>query len=97
MKYRIYYSDGTTKEDSEDYSVRDVQAILQKNDEGQWIVRTGSDYYIYRDGEWTDVDFFGLIDYLLDTKQVLFGRTIINTKYSDVMRKALADREKLNG
>ena len=74
--YRIYYSDGTTYEGSNP-PPRDVQIILQKNEEGEWHLRSGGDYYILRDGIWIEVDIFGLFDYLMDSGIVLFGEQLV--------------------
>ena len=87
MKYRVYYSNGKISEE-ENPPARDVQAILQKNEEGEWIIRSGGDY-------WIEVDIFGLFDYLMDSGLVLFGRTLSNTEFSEIMKKALKDREVL--
>lgn len=93
---KVYYSDGTHFE-GPNPPPRDVQAILQRNSEGEWIVRAGGDYYVKREGEWVDVDIFGLFDFLLDTGLVLFGRTVTNTEFREVMRRAMADREAIDG
>ncbi len=93
---RVYYSDGSTH-DGPNPGTRDVQAILQLNDENQPIITALADYYILRDGVWVGVDLFGLFDYLLETGQVLFGRTVSNTKFNQAIARALADREALNG
>ena len=94
MKYRVYYSNGKISEE-ENPPARDVQAILQKNEEGEWIIRSGGDYYVLRNGVWIEVDIFGLFDYLMDSGLVLFGRTLSNTEFSEIMKKALKDREVL--
>lgn len=92
--YRVYYSDGSTYE-GPNPPAWDVQAILQRNEEGQWVIRSGGDFYTFRDGVWTEHDFIGLIDFLQDTGIVLFGRTVSNTKFADVMAQAMKDREEI--
>ena len=92
MRYRVYYSDGTTH-DGPNPPPRDVQAILEYDDEGQLIIRSGGDYYVLRDGVWIEVDIFGLFDFLMDSGIVLFGRTVSNSEYREVMRKAMEERE----
>lgn len=95
LKWRVYYSDGTTSEDTKP-PPRDVQAILQKDEEGRWIVRSGGDFYVLEDGVWVERNgIFSLFDYIMDTGLVLFGRTVSNEKYGAVMAQAMKDREQL--
>lgn len=95
---RIYYSDGTFSE--ADWPIgnlaRGVQAILQEDDNG-WIVTSGSDFYVKRDGRWFGVDDNGLWDFLLDSGIVMFGRTLRSNKYKAILDEALARRRELNG
>lgn len=93
--WRIYYSDGTTYDQGQGGAVpaRDVQVIVQKSQEVGWHTRAGDDYYVQKGDEWVGVDIFGLFDYLLDTGLVLFGRTVTNKEFQEVIKRALADRE----
>ncbi len=95
MRHRVYYGDGSVSE-AEPPPPLGVQAILQRNDEGQWHIRAGGDYYVLRGQEWIEVDIFGLFDYLMDTGLVLFGRTIANRQFAQVMAQAMKDREALD-
>lgn len=95
--YYVYYSDGSVIDSNNNPSPRDVQAILCQNTEGDWIIRSGGDFYVFWNGEWTEVDLFGLFDFLLDSGIVLFGRTVPNDFYSSVIATAMADREALFG
>ena len=87
LKWRVYYSDLSTSEEDKP-PPRDVQAILQRNENG-WHIRSGGDYYVLRGNEWVEVDIFGLFDYLMDTGLVLFGRTVSNSQYSSVMAQTI--------
>jgi len=45
------------------------------------------------DGEWLTVDVIGLIKYMVDTGEILLGRTVSTTKYWEVFQ--IAKRNKL--
>lgn len=91
--FRVYYQDGVTAEPPDAIPPIGVQAILQRNEEGEWHIRTGKDYYVWRDGVWIEVDIFGLFDYLMQTGIVLFGRTISNTEFGEILARAMRDKE----
>ena len=87
---KIYYSDGTVYEGDKP-PARDVQVIVQEHPDVGWHTQSGYDYYIWRGGRYVGVDLFGLYDWLLDTKGVLFGRTITRKDFDIVMKRALDD------
>lgn len=85
---RIYYGDGTIWEGEGKPPSRDVQVILQRDSQVGYYLETGKDFYVLRDGIWLGVDIFGLFDYLMDSGVVLFGRTINNDEYRDILKQA---------
>jgi len=102
MFWKIYYSDETTISSKEASPFEldrrsDVQVIVQKSPEHNWITRSGSDYYVWdnRDGEarWWGVDIFGLHHYLLQpgARCVLFGVTIGNDRFRKIFDRARSE------
>jgi len=91
--FRIFYQDGPAEPDCIP-SPRGVQAIVQDHEEVGVQIVTSADYYVNEDGTWRGVDIFGLFDYLMDTGQVLFGRTISRDEYQQVIRWATEAKEK---
>ena len=94
-KWRVYYPGHVSEADTP--PARNVQAILQRDEQGDWHIRSGGDFYVLRGDVWTEVDLFGLFDYLLDSGIVLFGRTVSNKEFEEVMRKAMQDLKELDG
>ena len=95
MRWKIYYDDGTTFSDEdgslEDAPARGVQAIVCKDERLGWVVETGCDYYVWKDGRFYARDIFGLFDFLIDSGLVKFGRTITSMEYNQVFQRALED------
>lgn len=98
MRWVIYYGDHTVTRDCdcapELVRKRDVQVIAVEDDEtGQAFVRN-NDYYWWDYGMncWAGGDVFGLWDYLIEpgVKVVLFGRTIANDEYREILTKAMS-------
>ncbi len=90
--FRIFYGDGSTFDGDgpgEDWpSTRDIQAIIQSHPkQGAEIVLSG-DYYIWNREKWNPVDLTGLLLWLMDSGYVLFGQTIDNDDFSQVVRVA---------
>jgi hypothetical protein len=95
LEWRIYYGDGTTFSsldgETEDAPALNVQAIVQLDKQvGRHIV-SRRDFYIYRDGEWYGVDWFGLLDHLMDLGIVKAGRTLSNEDYERIYMSAASD------
>jgi hypothetical protein len=93
-RYKIYYGNGKIIDDNDEISfARDVQVIVQDHpDVGSEIV-TGADYYVLDNERWRGVDIFGLFDFLLDSKLVLFGRTLTNDEYREIYKIAAKDKD----
>lgn len=70
-----------------------VLIIVEKDPECGRRLVSGYDFYIWRDQQWYGVDYFGLIDYLIQPgeKKVLLGRTVTNERYNEVYHQAIAD------
>jgi hypothetical protein len=86
MNARIFYGDGTEYEGDRP-PTRDVQVILQHDESGPYF-QSGSDYYVWQGDRWQGVDIFGLFDFLLDSRLVLFGRTIDREEYNAIYQRA---------
>lgn len=98
MKFKVYYSNGTTCS-SDEYTpetlpARDVQVIVQDDPDVGWATTHTRDYYLWRDGRWVGADIFGLWDYLSRPgwKRVLFGRTLLRDEFNEVYQRAKADK-----
>lgn len=96
--FRIYYGDNTTYSGPPELApARDVQVIIQPDDDHGWASQTGADYYVWDergDGpRWWGVDKFGLYDYLISPgfKKVLFGRTVTSERYQHIFFRAKRD------
>lgn len=95
MRYRIFYPDGSWIDDSAERPI-DATIILQRNEEGDWHLRSGGDFYTLENGVWVEHDLWGLFRYLMDSGLVLFGRTLPNERFAEVMRVAMAHKEQIN-
>lgn|SRR5512135_757499 len=96
MNYRVYYADGSVYA-GEPWNAPawGVLVIVEKDpDHGRRLV-SAKDYYIWDEdnSRWWSVDFIGMVDYLgrPGKKRVLFGRTVPNEEWYDVMRIANED------
>jgi len=84
---------GQPAERAQPPEARGVQVILMGNQSLGWVMATGSDYYVRQpDGTWHGVDIFGLFDWLIESRLVLFGRTITNGEYQAIFQQAKADK-----
>lgn len=97
MKWKIYYSDGTSYSDIDgspfDAPARDVQVIaIEDSNVGKTFVGK-EDMYWYKDGRWFGGDMFGLYDYLIDNgpRKVIFGRVLDNDNFKKIMKLAIED------
>lgn len=101
--WKVWYSDGSTFSSSDGppelAPKRGVQAIACSDREHGRVICRSNDFYIWSvfDGEWgwQGVDYFGLWDYLQDpgSKIVLFGRTIGNAEYRQLINRVVNDPE----
>jgi hypothetical protein len=103
VRYRIYYSDGTTYDGTVETVPQapptGVQVIVQFDDYSEhWYMQSGSDNYIWRDGRWVGVDDTGRTVYLVTPgwKRVLFGETIRTERWLQAFNEAIAYRNKLD-
>lgn len=95
MRWKIWYGDGRTFSDADGTPAQapavNVQAIAQPDPKIGRFISTRSDFYLYRDGKWWPVDWFGLLDHLMDMGIVKAGRTIENESYDRIIQQALHD------
>lgn len=88
MKWKIYYEGGYTFSDNDgdlkDAPARGVQVINQVDEHLNWITEANGDYYVWwREKElWKAVDYWGLIDYLIEEDLARFELDGFNTRYS---------------
>lgn len=100
-KFKIWYGDGSTFTDEDGAPElapkTNVQCVTIECPEHGQVVCKADDFYIYDvyDGEgcWQGVDYFGMWDYLSrpGTKIVLFGRTLGNEEYRQIVGAAMDD------
>lgn len=96
MRYRIYYADGSTFDGSPSGAPSlGVVCIVQPDPDVGRHVLSGFDYYWPADGAWWGGDLFGLFQYLIEPglKKVLFGRTISNRAFREILKAACEDRD----
>ena len=97
FKWKIFYQDGTYSDINapELAPKTGVQAIVVANDVVGRRVESTEDFYIWtpENGGWRGANHFRLAEYLQSpgVKIVLFGRTINDKDYADVMRRACND------
>jgi hypothetical protein len=99
MRWRIYYDDETTFDDSQgrpcDATGLGVVCIVIDDPQVGRGILTGYDYYAHIDGEWLGVDVFGLIDQVLNRFDTLggavAGRTVKNDRFATILRQAQDD------
>jgi hypothetical protein len=101
VRFKIWYDDGGTYTDEDGppelAPKRGVQAISQSDPHCGRTLCRADDFYVYQnyDGirSFQGVDQFGLHDYLIESgyKLVLFGRTIGNQEYREVLARVNAD------
>ena len=72
-----------------------IQAIAQDNASTKRETVSGGDFFIQRpDGRWFSVDYFGLIDYVIDNcPNIGIGRMLTTAGYSEVIEEVDRDRE----
>ena len=97
LAWRIYYADGS-RIDSAQTLVHKVPktgviAIVQPDSELGRTVLQRMDFYWWEDNEFWGGDIFGLWDYLTrpGNKLVLFGRSIPNAAYREIVQRAIHD------
>lgn len=98
LRWRIYYQGGATF-DSRDGSAfeapaRGVQMIAVADPEHGWYLCRGDHFYWWLPSDsWQGGDIFGLFDYLIEpgVKRVLFGRTVTNAEFSEILQRAQND------
>lgn len=98
VEWRAYYGDGTTWDSSqgiEAMPVRDVQVILQRDNQLRRVVTCGLDYYVFDGGLWHACDIFGMFDYLTRPgwKRIAFGRMMPEAEYRAIRERADLDLE----
>ena len=101
MKWKVWYDGGLTFSSDDGPPTRapkrGVQAIACADREAGRVICRSSDFYIWSvfDGQsgWQGVDMFGLFDYLSEpgAKVVLFGRTIGNVEYRQLLNRIVDD------
>lgn len=78
---------------------RGVQCVVVSDRDHGWYFCRSNDFYIWAEYDgtmgWQGVDYFGLWDYLQapGSKVVLFGRTIGNVEYRQLLNRATNDPE----
>ena len=97
LEWRIYYGDDSTYDSNdgspEDAPAANIQAIVQFNElVGRELLRK-FDFYLHIDGQWIGVDWFGLVDHMMDQGIVKSGRCLPREQYQKISYKALHDSD----
>lgn len=92
--FRIYYDGGATYA-GDPYAAPafGVLVIVETDAEHGRRIIQNADYYCWRDGQWYEADFVGLIDYLAQPgpKKVVFGRLVANEAHQAAFDLAYSD------
>ena len=95
--WKIFYPDSTYMGDPELAPKLGVQAIIVSDPHVGRRVERADDFYIWtpENGGWRGANHFRLAEYLQSPgyKVVLFGRTIGNEEYADVLDRATNDKD----
>lgn len=98
MRWAIYYDDGTTYRDTDgtpyDAPSRGVVVVAQEDADVGRVLFHRRDYYYFDSAiGWRGGDLFGLYDYLTrpGPRRVVFGRTVADAAYRDILRAATDD------
>lgn len=99
LAWRIWYDDLTVYDSAvsgpDQAPALGVQAIAVADATVGRLILSRYDYYWWDAGRWWGGDLFGLWDYLARPgwKRILFGRSLSNEQFSEVMARALGDPE----
>jgi hypothetical protein len=95
MNFRVYYDDGGTfdgvLDDVPNTPTIGVQVIVQYDPHSSlWYTQHGADNYLWKEDRWVGGDDTARTVYLVrdGMKKVLFGETIRNQAYRDVLKRA---------
>lgn len=97
LQWRLYYEDGTTYDNlqGDEFNAPAVGliCIVNKDEQHGTNLVALNDYYWFRNNMWFGGDKFGLYDYLcqMGQKKVVFGRTVSNERYHEVIKQATND------
>lgn len=97
-QWKIYYGDGTTFDSDDglpvDAPATNIQLIAQYHPElGRHFIggQLRSDFYLFVNDEWIDVDLIGLLDHLMAQGIVKSGRMLPTSEWKQIQRRALND------
>lgn len=100
IRWKVYYGDFSTFSNlnGDIYSVPsvNVQAICVKDNKVGRMILSRKDFYSIDEMEnFSGFDLFGLFDYLSQNgpKKILFGRTIPNEKFDEIIKLAINDSD----
>ena len=101
LRFQVWYGDGSTYTDRDGPAhlapKTDVQLVVVEDREHGRYVCKSTDFYVWDDfdgeGSWQGCDHYGLWDYLSrpGTKVVLFGRSMGNRAFRELLGRALDD------
>lgn len=101
VKFRVYYDDGTTYIGDPFIAPATGVVVIACEDTKAnkgFRMTMSKDAYFLKDGRWWGCDVMGMYDYLMSyvgPKAVLFGRTIRDDLYWDIVSRAT--KEGLDG
>jgi len=96
MKFKVFYVDGTVYTGTVEATPTDnVLVIVEYSKEHGRRLVTNGDYYCWDEKRqrWFPGDMMHFIQYLREygMKRVLFGRTVDNEEWNEVMKRATSD------
>ena len=95
--WRIYYGDGATYSSDDGSPLEappmNVQAIAEQDPDVGRSIWHGKDFYLWRDGIWHGVDWFGVLDHLMEMGLLKTGRTISTDEFRAIYQQAVNDPE----
>lgn len=97
MRWRIYYDDDETY--SGDPYLAPATGVItvaveDRNATKGFCLTKSKDAYYFKDGRWWGCDDMGMYDYLMSyrgPKAILFGRTVRNDLYWQIVQRALSE------
>lgn len=101
MSYRVFYGDGRELSDEDapltGDNARDVQVVLQPDEEVGPYFQTGGDYYVMWTDRWVAVDPGGYFDFCIEQGWTDYDTKITPAVSFELIRKGLISGRVLMG
>jgi hypothetical protein len=95
----IYYDDGGTYDGPPEHAPGLGVLVVAQHIDGQPSIVYGHDFYWWSGDRWWGADQAGIWDYLHRPgwRKVIFGRTVSNERFAEVMAQAMRDHGLIEG